>query len=62
MTHPVLTQNDSEREQITYQSPHDDVTLDLSTDQSRALHHNNYMNLATACQEPDSMNGKVRAD
>lgn len=54
-------------EQITYQSPLDDVTLDLSTDQSRALHHNSSMCWTVACQQPErmqpaSMNGKVIAD
>lgn len=47
---PVLTHRDSEgeqcvSEQITYQSPLDDVTVDLSTDQNRALHHINSMRL-----------------
>lgn len=64
---PVLTHWDSEIEQITYQSPLDDVTLNLSTDQSRSLHHNNLMCLAEACQQPESMqpasmNGKSIAD
>lgn len=49
MADPVLTHRDSKgeqcvSEQITYQSPLD-VTVDLSTDQNRALHHINSMRL-----------------
>ena len=49
----MLTHRDSEgeqsvSEQITYQSPLDDVTVDLSTDQNRALHHINSMRLTAA--------------
>lgn len=49
MADPVLTHRGSKgeqcvSEQITYQSPLD-VTVDLSTDQNRALHHINSMRL-----------------
>lgn len=45
MADPVLTHRDSE-DHISVSL--DDVTLDLSTDQSGALHHNNSMYLAAA--------------
>lgn len=66
MTDPVLNHEDSEGKQITYQSPLDDVMMDISTDQSRVLHHINSMCLTTAYQpestQPASINGKVIAD